>query len=487
MARRLVEVLILILTGTLGCAGPIHAQTRAQAPAPAQTAPAPSPDISQIETEAVTWLQGLIRINTANPPGNELAAAKYLAGILDREGIHSEIFESTPGRGFLVARLSSSATPDPSRALLLMGHLDVVGVDKTKWSVDPFGAVIQGGYLYGRGAIDDKGMTIANVAVMVALKRSSARLNRDVILLAEGDEEAGGTDGMKFAVDKHWDKIASGYALNEGGSVVLKNGKVQFIGVQTSEKVMVNVDVIATGTSGHGSVPRKDNAVAHLAGAIAKIWAYEAPVQFNAVTRAYFEGIAAVEDEDTGKWMRALGTSDRGDHAARWVSDANPVWNAMLRDTIAPTMLMAGIRQNVVPSEARGVLNIRLLPGNSVDPLLGKLQQLVNDPQVKFEPEPAGGESTPSSSQTSDLYTTITRVAGQKYPGAPIVPDMSTGATDSWPLRMRNVQAYGLLPFPLTDDDLLRMHADNERIPLDSFGKGIDLLYGIVNDFAVAK
>jgi acetylornithine deacetylase/succinyl-diaminopimelate desuccinylase-like protein len=488
MARRSVWIVLLVLLMAVTGGPSIHARGAASKSAIAQ-APlaAPSSNISQIESEALGWLQGLIRINTSNPPGNEIVAAKYLAGILEKEGIHSEIFESTPGRGFLVARLASSTTPDPSRALLLMGHLDVVGVDKTKWTVDPFGAVIQGNYLYGRGAIDDKGMTAANLAVFVILKRSGARLNRDVILLAEGDEEAGGTNGMKFAVDKHWDKIAAGYAINEGGRVVTKDGKTQYIGVQASEKVMVNVDVIATGTSGHGSVPRSDNAVLHLAAAIAKIGTYETPVQFNAVTRAYFEGLAATQDEETAKWMRALGTPDRGDHAARVISAANPSWNSMLRDTIAPTMLQAGIRQNVVPSEARGVLNIRLLPGNMVEPLIAKLQQLVNDPQIRFEIEPAAGESTPSSSLTSDLYSSIARVSAADFPGAAVLPIMSTGATDSMPLRMRSVQSYGLLPFPLSDDDLSRMHADNERIPVDSFRKGVEFLYAIVSDFAVSK
>ena len=502
MARTLRRVVIRTVL-TLVSASPAHAQSPAQyhsQPAThvlgrasssrttaSQGASSSSADISQIEIEALGWLQGLMRINTSNPPGNELVAAKYLSDVLDKEGIHSETFESTPGRGFLVARLSANSMPDPSRALLLMAHLDVVGVDKTKWTLDPFGAVIQDGYLYGRGAIDDKGMLAANLAVFVALKRSGVRLNRDVILFAEGDEEAGGTAGMKFAVEKHWDKIAAGFALNEGGQVALKNGKTQYIGVQASEKVMQNVDVIVTGTSGHASVPRKDNPVAHLATAISKIAAYEAPVQFNSVTRAYFDGLAPTEDEDTSKWMRALGSPDRGDHAARWISDANPTWNAMLRDTISPTMLQAGIRQNVISSEARGVLNIRVLPGNQLDPLIAKLQQLVNDPQVRFETETAGGESAPSSSLTSDLYTTIIHTAGKVFPGAPVLPYMSTYTTDSWPLRMRNVQAYGMLPFPLTDEDLARMHADNERIPVDSFRKGVEFLYNVVSDFAVAK
>jgi acetylornithine deacetylase/succinyl-diaminopimelate desuccinylase-like protein len=483
MARRGGRILLLVLFATLASA----AQARAQSARPAEATPPASVNLSQLESDAILWLQGLIRINTTNPPGNELAAAKYIASILDKDGIHSETFESTPGRGFLVARLASSAMPDPSKALLLMGHLDVVGADKAKWTVDPFGGVVKDNYLYGRGSIDDKGMTIANLAVFLALKRSGARLNRDVIFLAEGDEEAGGEVGMNFVVEKHWDKIAAGYAINEGGRVVQKDGKIQYVGVQASEKVSVNVDVIAKGTSGHASTPRKDNPVVHVAAAIAKIATYEAPVQLNSVTRAYFEGLSQGGDDDTSKWMRALESSDRADHAARWLSDANPSWNAMLRDTIAPTMLQAGIRNNVVPSEAQGVLNIRLLPGNMVDSLLGKLQQLVNDPQVRFEIEPGAGENAPSSSLTSDLYNTISRVAARQFTGAKVVPYMSTAATDSMPLRLRNVQAYGLLPFPLTEDDLSRLHADNERIPLDSFRKGIEFLSGIVNDFAVTK
>jgi acetylornithine deacetylase/succinyl-diaminopimelate desuccinylase-like protein len=475
MARNLSRICIL-----LGLALGLASGARAQAQ-PQQL------DLSKLQVEATDWLAGLLRINTSNPPGDELVAAKYLADILQREGIPSDIYESAPGRGVLVARLNAGAFPDPSRALLLMGHLDVVGVQKEKWTVDPFGGIAKDGYLYGRGAIDDKGMTAANLAVFIALKRSGARLTRDIIFLAEGDEEAGGALGMKVAVEKHWDKMAAGYAINEGGHAVLKDGKVQYIGIQASEKVSVAVDVIATGTSGHGSMPRKDNPVVHLAAAIAKIGTYETPVQLNSVTRAYFEGLAGVEDEETAKWMRALESSDRGEHAARWLSNSSPLWNSMLRDSIAPTMLQAGIRRNVIPSEARGVINIRLLPGNPLEALLSKLQQLVNDPQIRFEVEPGSGEAAPSTSLASDLYATITRAAARQFPGTAVVPFMSPGATDSWPLRMRNVQAYGVFPFPLADADSLRMHADDERIPLESFHKGIDFLYAIVNDFVTAR
>ncbi|HTS12190.1 MAG TPA: M20/M25/M40 family metallo-hydrolase [Candidatus Limnocylindrales bacterium] len=481
MARRFCCTFLAVLLFALGCAAQSHLYG-----APAQTAPSKGLDLP-LESQAILWLQGLIRINTTNPPGNELAAAKYLADILQEEGIPSEIFESAPGRGILVARLSATALPNPSRALLLVGHLDVVGVDKSKWTHDPFGAAIDGSYLYGRGALDDKAMTIANVVTMIALKRSGAHLDRDVILLAEGDEEATGEYGIQFAVDKHWDKIAAGFALNEGGRVMTKDGKVQYIGVQASEKVSVNIDVIATGTSGHSSLPRKDDAVTHLGAAIGKIGEIETPVQFNSVTRAYFEGLSKVVDDETSKWMRALEEPDRAEHATRWISTADPVWSAMMRDTIAPTMLQAGIRPNVIPAEARGVVNIRLLPGNQIDPLVAKMRQAVNDPAVQFEVEQDGGEAAPSSSLTSDLYNTISRVAAQDFPGAPVLPYMSTGATDSAPLRMRNVQAYGLMPFPVSEEDALRVHADNERIQLDSFRKGLEFLYNVVTEFAVSK
>jgi acetylornithine deacetylase/succinyl-diaminopimelate desuccinylase-like protein len=485
MARLRNSAPILALTALFFFALPDYSQSMpASSQAPQSNG---NTSLSSIEIEALGWLQGLLRIDTTNPPGNELVAAKYIAALLQKEGIPSEIFESTPGRGFLVARLSASAVPDPTRALLLMAHLDVVGVDKSKWTVDPFGAVIQGNYLYGRGAIDDKGMLAANLAVFIQLKRSGARLNRDVIFLAEGDEEAYGGAGMLFAVDKHWDKIAAGFAINEGGGVFTKDGKVQYIGVQVSEKVPANVDVIAKGTSGHASMPRKDNPVTHLAAAIEKIGNYEAPVQFNSVTRAYFQGIAPLQDEETSKWMRSLDTADRGEHAARLISSENPAWNAMLHDTVAPTMLRAGIRPNVIPSEARAVINVRLLPGNQLSPLLAKLQQLVNDPAVQFEPQLPLSETAPSSSLTSDFYHSIMHVAGASYPNVPLVPMMSAYFTDSAPIRMRNVQAYGLNPFPLNDDDMSRFHADDERIPLDSFQKGITFLYAIVSDFAVSK
>ena len=450
-------------------------------------AQAPAPELGKISDEAAGWLADLVRINTTNPPGNELEAARYLKGILDREGIPAELLEVAPGRAAVVARLQSSPVPDPSRALLMLAHLDVVGVSRDKWSVEPFGGIIKNGYLYGRGVIDDKGMVAANLAVLVALKRAGVRLDRDVIFLADTDEEQGGDASIKTLIRNYWDKIAAGFALNEGGNVVVEGGKVKYVGVQAAEKVPVDVQVIATGTSGHASVPRPDNAVVRLAEAIAKIGNYQPPVHMTAITSSYFEQLAKVEDEETAKWMRALEMPVRKDLAARRISDANPVWSSMLRDSIAPTILRAGVRANVVPSEARANLNVRLLPGDSIYTVIGDLQKLVDDPKVRFEAQPDAGEASPPSSLDTPLYLTIERVSKQVFNDTVVVPLMSTWATDSAQLRLRNVQAYGLVPFPLTEQDLLRMHADDERIPLDAFHKGVEYLYRIVEEFAAKK
>src|SRR5207245_1111430 len=317
--------------------------------------------------EAQGWLADLIKINTSNAPGDEQLAALYVAGVLQKEGIKPEMLDVAPGRSAVVARVRSAAMANPSKALLLVAHLDVVPVDKSRWTVDPFGGVIKDGYLYGRGAIDDKGMLAANLAAFITLKRANAHLNRDVIFLATADEEQGGDASIRMLIAKYWDKFAAGFAINEGGNVFMKNGKVQYIGVQASEKVSVNVVLIARGTSGHASQPTKDNPIVHLAAAIAKIGTYSAPVHFTAIVRRYFEGIAPLEDDEIGKWIRSMDTPDRGEHAQRVVSDASPLWNSMLRDTIAPTILTAGVANNVIPAEARANLNVRLMPGAAID------------------------------------------------------------------------------------------------------------------------
>ena len=476
--RRRIPYVFGLLAGIILMLALRPAALKSQTPAPGG-----APDQLQLTAEAQTWLTDLIRINTTNPPGNEMEAAKYIQNVLQKENIPAEVLEMKPGRGIVIARLQAGPLPDSSKALLLVAHLDVVGVDRAKWSVDPFAATQKDGYIYGRGAIDDKGMVAANLAAFIGLKRSGTRLTRDVIFLADDDEEQGGDASIKAVIDRYWDKIACGFALNEGGNVVMQNGKVQYVGIQTSEKVAYNVTMTATGTSGHASVPQKDNAVVHLAAAVQKVGTLETPMHLLTMTRRYFEQLAPVEDDDIAKWIRALDSSDRADLAALRLAQMNPVWNSMLRDTIAPTELTAGVRTNVVPPQASANLNIRLLPGNSIQDVIAEMQKAVNDPQIKFTVEPDAGPSAPSSSITTELYQTIERLAPKQFPGAVVVPYLSTWYTDSSYLRVHNVQAYGLVPFPLSEADILRMHGDDERIPIESFRTGVDFLYKAVHEF----
>ena len=475
MFRRL-SLIILVFTWLTVLSGNARAQ-----------APSSQPDLGKLAEEAQGWLADMIRINTSNPPGNELAVAKYISGILQKEGIPNEVVEMAPGRSIVIGRLQAGPLADPANALLLVAHQDTVGVDPTKWTVDPFGAIARDGYLYGRGSIDDKGMLAANLATIVELKRTGARVGRDVIFLATDDEEGGGAASIKVTIEKYWDKIACAYALNEGGRVMLKDGKVQYVGIQASEKVSYNVVVTATGPSGHGSMPRPDNAVVHLAAAIAKLGTYQVPAEPNTITRRYFEQLAKVEENDTAKWMRALEQPERADLAVKHLSEESPMWNSMLRDSITPTIINAGFRNNVIPSEATANLNVRMLPGHSVDALIGQFAKVVNDPQIRFKLARDPGENAPPSDITNQLYKTIERITPQDFSGAIAIPFLSTGATDSASLRLHKVQAYGLEPFPLTESDDARMHGDDERIPVDSFRKGVMFLYHVVSDFASSK
>jgi acetylornithine deacetylase/succinyl-diaminopimelate desuccinylase-like protein len=224
-----------------------------------------------------------------------------------------------------------------------------------------------------------------------------------------------------------------------------------------------------------------------LAAAIAKLGTFQVPAEPNTITRRYFEQLAKIEEDDTAKWMRALEQPERLDLAVKHLSEESPMWNSMLRDSVTPTIINAGFRNNVIPSEATANLNVRMLPGHSIDALIGQFGKIVNDSQVRFKLGPDPGENAPPSDITSPLYKTIERITPQDFSGAIALPFLSTGATDSASLRLHKVQAYGLDPFPLTESDDARMHGDDERIPIESFRKGVAFLYHVVSDFASTK
>lgn len=443
--------------------------------------------------EATAQLQALIRINTSNPPGNELLTARYLDSLFRAEGIESNVYESAPGRGAVVARIRAPAGRAGAIGMrspvILMGHMDVVGVVRDKWTVDPFAAEVRDGVLYGRGAIDDKGMLIANFQAMKALQRqlrAGVRLTRDVIFVANADEEAGGDYGMGWLLKNHPDLIEAEYALNEGGRTrVMSNGK-RYVALQMAEKVSHVVTVTATGPDGHASIPLEGNAISRLGRALAAIAAHREPTVLTPTTTRFFSSLAAVwPDADEARAMTdvASGEPSRVERGAALLR-AVPTLDAVLRNGISPTILQGGIRSNVIPSDATATLNIRTLPGESLDAVLARLNAAVADPLVRFTVTALGRESPPMSAE-NEFYAAVERAAKRVDPTITVVPYLSTGATDSADLRRAGYKAYGLLPFPLAMPDEERMHGNDERLPLTAFAFGIRFVTGIAEALAL--
>ena len=453
-------------------AAPLTAQRGAQ-----------QPSIDAITREATAQLQALIRINTTNPPGNELAAAHFLDSLLRAEGIESRIYESAPGRGAVVARIRGTGGKQKT-PVILMGHMDVVGVVREKWTVDPFAAEIKDGVLYGRGAIDDKGMLIANVQAMKALQRrvkAGGKLSRDVIFVANADEEAGGDLGMGWLLKHHPDAIKAEYALNEGGRTrVMANGK-KYVALQAAEKVSNVVTMTATGPDGHASIPLEGNAIARLGRAMAVAGAHREPTVLTPTTTRFFNALFAVWPDSAE--ARAMADVASGDAArverGAAVLRAQPTLDAVLRNGISLTIVQGGIRSNVIPSDAVATLNIRTLPGESIDAVIERLNSAIADPLVKLTIT-SRGEQSPPMSADNEFFAAVERAAKKVDPTITVVPYLSTGATDSADLRRAGIKAYGLLPFPLEMPDEERMHGNDERLPITAFTFGIRFVTGII-------
>jgi acetylornithine deacetylase/succinyl-diaminopimelate desuccinylase-like protein len=429
-------------------------------------------------------LSGFVKIDTSNPPGNETKGAEYLKAILDREGIASEIFELEPGRGNLVARLKGSGKKKP---LLLMGHIDVVGVERDKWSFDPFGGIIKDGYIYGRGAEDDKGMASACLEVFLLLHRLNVPLDRDVIFLAEAGEEGTSRVGIDFMVDQHWDKIECEYALNEGGWIYESQGKVQYAGVSTTEKVSRGIKLIARGTSGHGSMPRLDNAITHLAAAVAKVGNWPPPMRLNETTRTFFSRLAKISPPDEAALYAALEDPAKTAAAQEKIRAANIMYNSMLRTSIVPTIIKGGFRTNVIPAEAEATLDVRAVPDENMDALVATLRELINDPAVEVIPPPNRGRPvSPPSGLETDLFRALERAQARLFPDVVTLPVMLTGATDSAQLRAKGVQAYGLGSV-VSDRERQSVHGNDERLSIEGLGKFVEFIYWAVVDVAGAK
>ena len=425
---------------------------------------------------AARYLPELLRLDSTNPPGNETRVARYLKQVADREGIPAELAGDHPQRLNFVARLRGSGRERP---LLLMAHSDVVPVDRAQWSVDPFAGVEKGGYLYGRGAEDDKSLLAAELAVLVDLARRKTALDRDVILLSEADEEAG-SSAINWLVAHAWPKIDAEFALNEYSYILPTKSGVPVFQIQTVEKIPTLFKMTAHGTAAHGSLPRDDNPTVHLARAILRVSESEWPVELNTTTRAYLNALSKLPDY---AWLAPLlpklENAATASQTADDIRQRDPEINAMLRTTFSVTMLNAGTKINVIPNVAEAQVDVRRLAAETRDEVFARVRQTIDDPAVTIEPTPGiDHPATEPSSMTTPLYLAMEKVFRESASNALVVPFLMRGTTDGSYLRAKGMAVYGVPLF--RKDGELRMHGNDERISLENLRTGTELLRKIV-------
>lgn len=435
-----------------------------------------------VRDEAVGYLEQLLKLNTVNPPGNEIIACRYLADVLAREGIESTILESEPTRGNLVARLKGDGRAAP---LLLMVHLDVVPVEPKRWTHDPFGAEIADGFIYGRGALDTKELAAMELAVLLWLKRNNVTLARDVIFMANADEETGGLLGAGWMVQHHPDLIRAEYGINEGGGFGTTILGKHIYGIQTGEKGTARFSLRAHGKPGHASVPQRENAVLKLARGIDKLGSASFPMHVTQTARNYIEGLAKAVGGAAGSSLRALLDQKNGKRAFENLpldEGLRGMLYAMLHNTATPTKLSAGSKINVIPSVAEAQVDARLVPGQTAETFLRELRTVLDDAyEIEFhQPSTTGIEADPQSS----LYDTMVQALKRHDSKAIVLPDLVVGATDARHVTKLGTKVYGFCPMFDKESEMERVHGDDERIALKNVGFGARVLYEVVSEFA---
>ncbi|HET7134073.1 MAG TPA: M20/M25/M40 family metallo-hydrolase [Gammaproteobacteria bacterium] len=457
---------------------------RAQAPA--------EPSWPAVEAETLEHFQALVRMDTSDPPGNEKPAADYLKQVLEREGIPVATFAKEPHRPNVVARLPGSGAKRP---LLILGHLDVVNVDPDKWQHPPFGAVRDGGYLYGRGTVDDKDNVTAALMTMLLLKRTGTPLDRDVIFLAEAGEEGNTPMGIELMVNDHFNAIDAEYCLAEGGGVSRLNGAVRYASIETGEKVPNGIDLVAHGPSGHGSMPLETNAIAHLARAIAAVVEWQPAVRLNATTRAYFTRLADVSPPELARRYRDVLSTDPKVVAAAdaWLRTNEPRHASILRTSVSPNILSGGYRNNVIPSEARATLDVRMLPDQDPEAFRAELQRVVGDPAVDvvfngWPPSTTGKPRGGGLSRIDNEAFAVIEAAIAEHYATKTLPTMIPAATDMAFLRAKGVQCYGIGP-AIDEEDGPKgfgAHSDQERILEAELHRFVRFQYDVAQTLARA-
>jgi acetylornithine deacetylase/succinyl-diaminopimelate desuccinylase-like protein len=430
-----------------------------------------------MDREAEDALVAYLKIDTTNPPGNETAGAVYLRDLLAKEGIAARLIGDDPRRQAVYARLESESD---EKALLLLSHIDVVPADPKTWTHPPFGGVRDGGYVWGRGALDIKSLTIAQLMSLVDLKRRGAKLRRDVAFLAVPDEEMGGINGAKKLLDAHPELFEDvGFVLNEGGGNETAVDTVIFWGIEVQQKVPLWLRVTSEGGGGHGSAPPEDGgASAKLIRALGAIDAIETPYRLDpSVARV---AAAAARSRTDGRGQRLRLIREPLDIPAI-ERELPPGYRTLLRDTITVTRIAAGSAVNVVPTRATAEIDIRLLPSTPTDAMLARVKEAVGTNgrvDVILSSEPVA-----ESPWNNDLIHTIAQAMRASAPGSAVGPMMTAGTTDSRFFRARGIAAYGVSPFKVNYYDADSAHSNDERIRARFFAEGVRLMRRIVRDF----
>src|SRR5579885_1810095 len=454
-------------------------QRRVEREAVAVKAPQPKPiDYDKITQEATDLLSKYIQINTTNPPGNELDAAKFLKDKFLADGIPATTWEPLPGRGIVAARLHGIGKH--RKALLLLSHMDVVPADPKDWKVPPFSGEVKDGVIWGRGAIDDKGPAVVFLMSMLAIKRAGILLDRDIVFVATGDEEEGGRNGAGWFVE-HQPSVFSdvGYVLNEGGGIRSEpNDHKTYYSVSVTEKTPLWVRITASGPRGHASAPPAETAVTKLVAALQRIVEYRSPIRI----------IGPVEDEYHAKaelshgpkqWLDLISSLKDPAYLKQFVSE--PQQNADVRDTITPTVLQASNKTNVISATASAELDCRLLPGSDPKAMLHTINKLIDNKDLKTEV--ILNFPPVSSPQKSELMSALQTLARHLDKGAPVVPTMSIGFTDSHYFRQKDITAYGFVPIQITPEEARGIHGANERISVEELGAGIRRMVDLLKIF----
>lgn len=441
---------------------------------PLQARELDKPAWDQITGEATDLLSQYIRLNTTNPPGNELDAAELLKKKFSADGIPSMVYQPAPGRGVIAARLRG--TGKYRKSLVLLSHMDVVPAEAKDWQVDPFSGTVKNGEIWGRGALDDKGPGVVELMAILAIKRSGVLLDRDILFLATGDEETGGKLGAGWVVDHQRNLVAdAGYLLNEGGEVRVEADGHKVYEVSITEKSPLWIRLTATGPGGHASTPPEQTAVTRLVRALNKLASYQPPIKIEPLVEREFRRRGTLNHR--GGASRDLRKALKDSAFAKQFLSV-PAQAAMVRDTVTPTVLRASEKINVIASSADAEIDCRLLPGEDASSFLETIRELIGDDNVKIEV--ILNFPSESSPEKSSLMDAIEALAARHDGKAPVIPTMLTGFTDSHYFRRLGLVAYGFVPLEVTQDQARTVHGANERVSIDNLRRAIERMTSLL-------